>query len=168
MENIKHKLSKKRGFTLVELLVVIAIIAILSVTAFISLGGETGKARDAKRQQDLSTIQNALEIIMVREGSYPSVVDFDAGNIDKKYLSQMPTDPKTGNGYTYAVSGSTYLLAATLEKDGVPGNYEAYVTGNGEYTLLAGEGVDGSACGSSPSSCNIDPDADPNCIPYCP
>ena len=169
MENLKKRLNRKdKGFTLVELLVVITIIAILSVTAFMTLGGETVKARDSKRKQDLSLIQNALEIYFINETGYPSdplTIGDGAGLIDKKYLSEIPTDPR-GMTYKYAKSGSTYLIVATLEDDGVPANYEAYMIGNGEDLFNVTSGINGNTCDTIPATCDLDTGG--NCVPYCP
>lgn len=131
--------SFKKGFSLVELLVVITIIAILSVAAYSAVGGNTIKARDAKRKQDLTTIQQALELYFVEKGSYPTeplTAGTGAGQIPKKILSDIPKDPAGKHIYLYKVSGATYQIATTLENDGVLANYEAYVVGNSDTTLV--------------------------------
>lgn len=168
MEKLRERINKKAGFTLVELLVVIAIIAILSVTAFISLGGETIKARDSKRKEDLALIQNAMEIVFINEAAYPDeplTVGSGAGEIKKQYLSEVPVDPK-GDPYVYAKSGATYLVVATLENTGVTAEYTAYMIGNGEDLFGAASGIDGSTCGGAETTCDLDTGG--NCIPYCP
>jgi len=55
---------KKRfpGFTLIELLVVIAIIGLLSSLAVINLNSARGKARDARRVNDIKQLSTILEI----------------------------------------------------------------------------------------------------------
>ena len=170
MDNLKKRLNRKgKGFTLVELLVVITIIAILSVTAFVTLGGETVKARDSKRKQDLSLIQNALEIVFINETGYPddplAIGDGD-GEIKKKYLSEVPRDPRD-HDYEYGLKGSTYLMVATLENDGDPDNYEAYMIGNGEGDVFPGStGILGNTCGAADTPCDLDGGG--SCIPYCP
>lgn len=134
MKNLKIK----KGFSLVELLVVITIIAILSVVAYTAVGGQTTKAKNSRRMQDIGTIQTALEAYFISEGRYPKVdgVTYDGGELDKKYISKKPVDPwsKDGNPvhYVYGVSGKTYQLAATLEIDDT---YKAYVVGNGGNIL---------------------------------
>lgn len=53
--------TSSKGFTLVEILVAITIIAVLAAVGIVVFGGIQGKARDAKRSQDLDAIANALE-----------------------------------------------------------------------------------------------------------
>jgi len=135
--------NTKKGFSLVELLVVITIIAILSVVAYTAVGGQTIKARDSKRKQDLNTIQSAMELFFVENGTYPAVLETgtDPGQIPKKFLSEIPVDPSTEQVYLYATNGTTYTLAATLETDGQIPNYKAYIVGNNDAGLIvAGSG----------------------------
>ena len=125
----------RKGFTLVELLVVIAIIAILSVTAYVALGGQTGKARDSRRQQDLGAIQTALELYHINNSSlYPQTLD----ELVPNEMKTIPTDPTTKEKYVYAVEpgNKVYQLGATLE--GEAGDFKAYVIGNSDKSLLPG------------------------------
>jgi len=50
------------GFTLIELLVVIAIISILATISFVAYSGVQKNARDSKRQSEINSIAQALEI----------------------------------------------------------------------------------------------------------
>jgi prepilin-type N-terminal cleavage/methylation domain-containing protein len=185
--------GSKKGFSLVELMVVITIIAILSVVAYQAMGGHTITARDSKRMEDLGNIQSALELYFVQYGRYPAVlengaadsdVEAPAGNdwkIPKKYLSIIPTDPGTAKrSYVYTLSETTtYELATTLEKDGNPINYEAYVVGNSDTPLTVTAGVLGKYNnGGALATCTPGrkvksgiigtSDADDKCIPYDP
>ncbi len=159
MKPFKNKLKIAKGFTLVELLVVIAIIAILSVTAYVALGGQTGKARDSRRLQDLSSIQSVLELYHIENNSeYPATLD-DL-KADGK-LTKIPLDPSVALPYAYAPSANKkqYQLGATLEGD--KGVYKAYVIGNSDVGLLTGVDVVGTkgCVGASPV------DGDTNCVP---
>ena len=64
--------NTKTGFTLIELLVVIAIIGVLSSVVLASLNTARSKARDAKRKEDLHSIQIALTLYFNAYGYYPS------------------------------------------------------------------------------------------------
>ena len=113
--------KKEKGFTLVELLVVIAVIGALSaiVASLINPAGFFARGRDGRRMSDLSTIQSALEAYYAENNSYPSSLPspgspWTSGGIT--YLKSMPGDPKTGNPYSYAVSGSNYEICADMEQ----------------------------------------------------
>jgi general secretion pathway protein G len=139
----------KKGFTLVELLVVITIIAILSVAAYVAVGGQTTKAKNSRRMQDLSTIQSALEIYFAEMGRYPDAETipspphgnfktYETDQLTTKYISKQPLDP-WGMPYAYNtnVTNKQYQLAATLEEEDV---YKAYVIGNGTNLIKDKDG----------------------------
>ena len=148
MKNLESKISNlksRKGFSLVELLVVITIIAILSVVAYTAVGGQTNAARDAKRKQDITTIQSALQLYYSEFNSYPSapltngINDNPAtstGLIPKRFLSSIPKDPN-GKDYAYQIDSTDdgYILGATLENDGQMKNFEAYIVGTSDYPL---------------------------------
>jgi prepilin-type N-terminal cleavage/methylation domain-containing protein len=144
-----RKLCKK-GFSLVELLVVITIIAILSVAAYVAVGGNTVKAKNSRRTSDIATIQTALEMYFAEKGAYPDTVvpsnppftgytTFDPSELDVKYISKTPLDPWSTTTkpipYAYGVStnNKTYQLAATVEGDTTN---SAYVVGNSTSPLI--------------------------------
>lgn len=141
--------TSNKGFSLVELLVVITIIAILSVAAYTAVGGQTIKAKNSRRMQDVSTIQQALEIYYAENGAYPNSLSAgDAVNtnhrkvddtvLGKKYISNMPTDPwststkKVYYYYDVLTGNKQYQIAATIE--GETSN-TAFVAGNGDALL---------------------------------
>ena len=134
------KIKSKKGFSLVELLVVITIIAILSVVAYVAVGGQTAKARNSRRMQDLTAIQSALEIFFIENDSnYPSVLDDgNAGDwsddLAPQYMPKVPLDPVADVEYEYATASKKYQIAATLEND--DGTTKAYVIGNSTTDLI--------------------------------
>src|SRR3989344_7312627 len=100
-------MNDNKGFTLIELLVVIAIIGILSSTILVSLGGARQKARDARRQADLSQIVLALELDYSDEEKYSQYTPEEwaaaGAKIPKdtgRYLDPAPRDP-AGTAYTW-------------------------------------------------------------------
>ncbi len=110
-------MRKNTGFTLIELLVVIAIIGLLSTVVMTSLNSARKKGRDTRRVEDLNTIRQALEVYYDDNGKYPTALSaLTTGG----QLPVVPTDPQSGNAYSYAVDSSSnpqsYVLAATLEK----------------------------------------------------
>ena len=110
MKNIKFK----SGFTLIELLVVIAIIGILAAFILASMSESRAQARDAERLNDLKQMQTALELYYNRNKEYPADLD-DIGT----YIDSVPTDPRTGDSYTYQIenSGRNYAIQASSDDE---------------------------------------------------
>lgn len=129
------KRTHKKGFTLIELLVVIAIIGLLSTLAVVALNSARQKSRDAKRLSDVKQIQTALELYYSDNNAYPAA---PAGALGENanalalcsggwsaspcaantttYMGQVPADPTTASThYTYALNGTDYAVAFTLE-----------------------------------------------------
>jgi prepilin-type N-terminal cleavage/methylation domain-containing protein len=106
--------KKEKGFTLIELLVVIAIIGALSSVVLSSLNSARGKARDAKRQSELDSMNTALELFYGTYGRYPSGADgncvwtqsFLPGGclqvlVINNFMPSIPVDPISGQQYYY-------------------------------------------------------------------
>lgn len=129
--------SKKRGFTLIELLVVIAIIGLLASIVLASLNSARKKSRDARREADLKSVQNALELWANDNGGrYPATAadcsvaggclmstlfGTAATQLGTAYMPTAPVDP-IGSGlqqYYYKTSAATaptgYCVAVGLE-----------------------------------------------------
>lgn len=114
-----------KGFTLIELLVVIAIIGILSSVVLASMNSARKKARDARRQADLKSLQLALESYYdSNSGAYPTVtVEAPVSSttlgalVSQGFITVLPTDPSAGQSYYYISddTGSSYCLGSKIE-----------------------------------------------------
>jgi len=142
MFSLKKKNNK--GFTIVELLIVIVVIGILALLVITTYSGIQAKARNAKRQTDVASIQTQLEAFFSQNGYYPSLTDMNSStwlgtnvkSLDQTALTDPsnPTQSKTlvtapvAKSYSYAVSDSSgasceatdtncaqYTLTATYE-----------------------------------------------------
>ena len=121
---------------MIELLVVIAILGILTVIGLGAYLSGQGKARDARRKNDLKAITSALEAYYNDANSYPlssaGQIMVDGCNLGicswgeemkdsagTTYMVQLPADPKTGWDYCYVdqQNGQTYLLFARIENN---------------------------------------------------
>jgi prepilin-type N-terminal cleavage/methylation domain-containing protein len=132
---------KDRGFTLIELLVVIFIISILAIFILVITANSRARARDKKRQTDITALATAFESYFANTKSYPvpsGVPDADGYIIGdsgiftniKNYISEIPKDPNQGDdaggGITYGYhynsvacgsyqSGQKYYVNAIVE-----------------------------------------------------
>lgn len=120
-------LSARKGFTLIELMVAISIIAIISAIGFVSYSQAQVTARDAKRKQDLRSIQTALTLYYQINKTYPiagtapccagallssSASDPWLTNLNTSYINKMPRDPRADtasfNPFTTSTAGTGY------------------------------------------------------------
>src|ERR1035437_4278474 len=76
---MSKKLNSK-GFTIVELLIVIVVIGILALLVITTYSGIQAKARNAKRQTDIQSLQTQLEAFFSQNGFYPSLTDLNSGS----------------------------------------------------------------------------------------
>ncbi len=110
----------KKAFTLLEMLVVIGIIAVLVSLGVASYSTAQKKARDARRQADLKSFQNAMEqCYSVNSFSYPTINGDGTTSISEDCLAATGpdltiTDPSTKT-YTVTSSAAAYSVQITLE-----------------------------------------------------
>lgn len=127
------------GFTIVELLIVIVVIAILAAIVIVAYNGIQNRARDAKRQSDLKSVQDSIEAYNAEHGEYPKTTDNVQANwrtidvrTDENCTNgsaqadwipdldiQLPQSDQAGTGvggkkgcYLYASNGEQYVISA--------------------------------------------------------
>jgi prepilin-type N-terminal cleavage/methylation domain-containing protein len=126
-----------RGFSIIELMVVISLIGILSAIVYANFGASGAIARDAERQTELRTLQNAVSQYKQKYGRYPEAgcsvgdaawahestcADYIVG-LAPEFIPRLPTDPRRGTaeGFSYITNtnGTVYKLMVmnTVEED---------------------------------------------------
>ncbi|ATU05882.1 hypothetical protein BKN14_05660 [Candidatus Gracilibacteria bacterium HOT-871] len=151
-------MKNKKAFSFVELIIVLSIIALLAIVVTKLSMDSQDKTTNAKVKSDITTLKNALLSAgeqekklplpdgnlnyFTKEGKY-SHEDFSAEKepafgvygkltektLGKKYLSEVPLDPRTKQYYSYGMlrEGNEFEVAG-VSKEGT--NYKANVAGN--------------------------------------
>lgn len=124
---------KKRGtfgFTLIELLVVVAIFGILAAVIFASYSETKRISRNAKRLEDIRSIQNSLDLYHATYIRYPGTVGTNgviqatlSELVSNAYITALPNDPSGfSDSYYYCPGDGTtapqsYTLRARMEAE---------------------------------------------------
>lgn len=120
-----------KGFTLIELLLVLVILSILAAVVVPKFTGSSEKARKARAQTDLTTLDDAIDRFELDAGRYPTndeglgVLVQQPGTQVKEwhgpYIKRIPTDP-WGNAYVYRYPGQVNTRGADLLSYGPDGH----------------------------------------------
>lgn len=123
--------EKMKGFSIVELLVVMSVIVLLGSLILVQVTSSRAKARDAERESEIKTLQNAMAIYIVNNKLYPvysgPLTGADAAStalINDGALQQVPLDPSNSGNFRYiydSSDGSTYTITYYLETNSISG-----------------------------------------------
>ncbi len=126
---------KHAGFTLIEVMVVVVILGILAAIIVPKIMSRPEQARIVKVKQDILSIQNALDLYKLDNGSYPSTDQGLQALVTKPttppvprdwksdgYLQDVPNDP-WGQSYQY-MNDSEKLRIFSYGPKGKDGNSE--------------------------------------------
>lgn len=104
------------GFTLIEVVAAAALIGIMATMLLPSLSGANDRVKNARLQNDLATVDQAIALYRVDEGKVPS--SLDALNSD--YLSGKLAETKDAKGealsYKADTAGANYILSGKNSK----------------------------------------------------
>lgn len=112
-------MTLKSGFTLLETTIVIGIVSLLMTIGANSFVFSKQAARDSVRKTDIEQIRAALDFYKEENINrfYPAEISALV-NVDTKYMDKIPKDPINAD-YCYSQdTGTSYILAAKLERGG--------------------------------------------------
>lgn len=134
------------GFTLIEVMVVVVILGILAAIIVPRIMSRPEQARIVKVKQDISAIQNALDLYKLDNGNYPTTDQGLQALVTKPtsppiprdwksdgYLQDLPMDP-WGSAYQYMNDNEKVRIFSYGPK-GKDGNSEI-----GNWNMNASEG----------------------------
>ena len=126
---MRNLLSGQRGFSLIEVVAAAAIIGIMATMLLPSLSGANDKVKNAKLNNDLAAIDQAIQLYRLDEGKVPTKLT----DLDKEYLSgKLEFKDAKGEALTYSVTADTYTLTGKDTKGTTVTSPGSTTTGNTE------------------------------------
>ena len=125
-------MRNQRGFSLIEIMVVVVILGILAALVVPKIISRPDEARVVKAKQDVMSIQSALDLYKLDNGTYPTTDQGIAALVQRptggstpnnwqSYLKSIPKDP-WGRDYLYLNPGEhDEVDVFTYGADGQPG-----------------------------------------------
>lgn len=125
-------MQKQKGFSLIEIMVVVVILGILAALVVPKIINRPDEARVVKAKQDILSIQSALDLYQLDNGTYPSTDQGLVALVNKPssnpvpsnwqpYLKSLPKDP-WGRDYLFLNPGQHGEIDIfTYGADGQPG-----------------------------------------------
>ncbi len=130
---LKHRQipSAKRsaaGFTLIEIMVVVVILGILATLVVPKIMGRPDEARAMAVRQDISSIQQALNLYRLDNSRYPSTEQGLAALVTKPTTEPVPNNWKTG-GYLDKVPKDPWGRPYQFLNPGIKGEIDVFSYG---------------------------------------
>src|SRR5579863_10379716 len=124
MISLERRPLSRRGFTIVELLIVIVVIGILALLVITTYSGIQAKARNAKRQTDIQSLQTQLEAFFSQNSYYPSLTDMNSSSWRTTNMKSLdpnalidPSNATQSNTLVSAPAAKSYAYKVT-QSDG--------------------------------------------------
>jgi prepilin-type N-terminal cleavage/methylation domain-containing protein len=103
----QHKLSSRRGFTIVELLIVIVVIGILAAIVIVAFNGIQTRSQNTQKATEAKNWQKIFEAYKAQAGSYPDVPTPGTYCLGEGFLRGSDGQPRCRD---YQNSGATSFL----------------------------------------------------------
>lgn len=95
------------GFTLIEVVAAAALLGLMVTMAMPSLNAANAKVKDSRLKADLATVDQAIQLYVIDNGSVPAKLD----DLAPDYIAKIDNIKDAKNtAFSYSGSGSTYTL----------------------------------------------------------
>lgn len=133
-----HSKKYASGFTIVELLIVIVVIGILAAIVIVTYSSIQDRAKNARRQSDIKTVQKVIENYNIQNGEYPKTTGNPSSNW---HAVDVRSDDNCQNGSSQPdwvpnITGTLPQSDTNKGVDGLAGCY-LYVSDGREYVISA-------------------------------
>lgn len=108
-------IRKQKGFTLIEVVAAAAIVGIMATMLLPNLSGANDRVKNAKLSNDLATIDQAIQLYRLDNGTVPTGLD----SLKSEYLGgQAELKDAQGGAFSYAAtdSNTNYTLSGKNSK----------------------------------------------------
>lgn len=110
---MRNLLRGQRGFSLIEVVAAAAIIGIMATMLLPSLSGANDRVKNAKLNNDLAAIDQAIQLYRLDAGKVPEKLT----DLDNEYLSgKLEFKDAKGDALTYSVTEDAYTLSGKDSK----------------------------------------------------
>jgi general secretion pathway protein G len=133
MKKVRQKKNTQAGFTLIELMVVIVILGLLAGVIIPRFMGETDKAKVATTKMQIASLESALKMYKLDNGSYPSTEQGLQALVEAPTAGNLPTNWRKGG----------YLEKGKVPKDPWKNDYIYICPGSHGDFDLSSLGADG-------------------------
>lgn len=110
---MRNLLRGQRGFSLIEVVAAAAIIGIMATMLLPSLSGANDRVKNAKLNNDLAAIDQAIQLYRLDAGKVPDKLT----DLDNEYLSgKLEFKDAKGDALNYSVTADAYTLSGKDSK----------------------------------------------------
>lgn len=100
----------QKGFTLIEVVAAAALLGLMVTMAMPSLNAANAKVKDSRLKADLATVDQAIQLYIIDNGSVPEALS----DLAPDYITKIDNIKDAKNsGLIYSGTGSTYSLKGT-------------------------------------------------------
>lgn len=102
--------KSQAGFTLIEVVAAAALLGLMVTMAMPSLNAANAKVKDSRLKADLSTVDQAIQLYVIENGSVPTVL----ADLSPDYITKIDNIKDAKNqALSYTPSGSSYDLTGS-------------------------------------------------------